>query len=106
MKWIARLSALVLASLLLATGAFAQTSVGTVEGTVKEFQWTNPHAWVILTVDQKGQSQRWAIEMSGPNGLVRQGLAESTMDEVVLSAAFGHAVARERIGARIVFVAD
>jgi hypothetical protein len=51
----------------------------TLQGTVKEFQWTNPHAWVILTVDQKGQSQRWAIEMSGPNGLVRQGFRPKTI---------------------------
>ena len=21
------------------------------EGTVKEFQWTNPHSWILLTVD-------------------------------------------------------
>jgi hypothetical protein len=45
----------------------------TLEGTVQEFQWTNPHAWVILSVDKKGRAEQWAVEMTGPNGLVRQG---------------------------------
>ena len=37
---------------------------------------------------------------------LHQGPAESTMNEVVLSAAFGHPVAAERYGNRNVFVAD
>ena len=28
----------------------------TLQGTVKEFQWTSPHAWIMLTVDRKGAS--------------------------------------------------
>src|SRR5437660_6419698 len=40
------------------------------EGTVKEFQWTNPHAWILMNVkDEQGQSVQWAIEMNGPTGL-------------------------------------
>ena len=31
------------------------------EGTVKEFQWTNPHAWILLNVAKEGQTQEWAI---------------------------------------------
>jgi hypothetical protein len=46
----------------------------TLEGTVKEFQWTNPHAWITLTVAKQGEAdQQWAIEMGGPSGLARQG---------------------------------
>jgi uncharacterized protein DUF6152 len=48
-------------------------------GTVEEFQWTNPHSWVILTVDKKGRTEQWAIEMTGPNGLVRQGWRPRTL---------------------------
>jgi Family of unknown function (DUF6152) len=51
----------------------------TLQGTVKEFQWTNPHAWVILAVDRNGRSQQWAIEMNGPNGLARQGWRPKTL---------------------------
>src|ERR1700693_470778 len=45
----------------------------TLDGTVKEFQWTNPHAWILLTVAKEGQAQEWAIELNGPSGLARQG---------------------------------
>ena len=45
----------------------------TLQGTVKEFQWTSPHAWILLTVERGGRPEEWAIEMNGPSGLVRQG---------------------------------
>ena len=38
---------------------FDADSKMTLEGIVKEFQWTNPHAWVILTVDRKGRAEQW-----------------------------------------------
>jgi Family of unknown function (DUF6152) len=50
------------------------------EGTIKEFQWTNPHSWILMTVDNdKGQAERWAIEMGGPAGLARQGWVPKTL---------------------------
>jgi hypothetical protein len=45
------------------------------EGAVKEFQWTNPHAWILLNVG----SNQWAIEMGGPAGLARQGWVPKTL---------------------------
>jgi hypothetical protein len=52
----------------------------TLEGTVKEFQWTNPHSWILLTVaNEQGQPQQWAIEMGGPAGLARQGWVPKTL---------------------------
>jgi hypothetical protein len=51
----------------------------TLEGTIKEFQWTNPHAWIMLTVVNDGQSQDWAIEMGGPNRLAREGWRQNTL---------------------------
>ncbi len=52
----------------------------TVEGTVKKFQWTNPHSWVYLTVtDAGGQATDWAIEAGSPGGLVRQGWTPKTL---------------------------
>ena len=46
----------------------------TLEGTVKEFQWTNPHAWIQLMVtDPAGKVTEWSIECGSPNGLKRQG---------------------------------
>jgi hypothetical protein len=52
----------------------------TLEGTVKEFQWTNPHSWILLTVDNaQGQAEQWAIEMGGPGALARQGWVPKTL---------------------------
>jgi len=50
------------------------------EGTVKEFQWTNPHAWILLNVNnEQGQTAQWAIEMGGPTNLARQGWLPKTL---------------------------
>ena len=46
----------------------------TVEGTVHDFQWTNPHAWIDVDVpDGKGGADKWGVELNSPNNLVRQG---------------------------------
>ena len=53
---------------------FDASKTMTLQGTVKEFQWTNPHSWIFLTVaDAEGQAAIWAIELGSPSGLVRQG---------------------------------
>jgi len=50
------------------------------EGTVKEFAWTNPHSWIVLTVDNaQGRAEQWAIEMGGPGRLTQQGWASTTL---------------------------
>jgi Family of unknown function (DUF6152) len=52
----------------------------TVAGTVKEFQWTNPHAFIVMMVaNGDGQVDQWAIEMGGPGGLARQGWVPKTL---------------------------
>jgi hypothetical protein len=45
-----------------------------VTGTVREFQWTNPHAYIQLTVkDAKGHEQEWSFEMGAPMYLYNHG---------------------------------
>jgi hypothetical protein len=51
----------------------------TLQGMVKDFQWTNPHAWIMLSVDKQGQAEQWAVEMGGPNNLQRQGWQPRTL---------------------------
>jgi hypothetical protein len=58
---------------------FDSTREVTLQGTVTEFQWTNPHAWIVLTVDRKGRPEQWAIEMSGSSGLAREGWQPRTL---------------------------
>jgi hypothetical protein len=59
------------------------------EGTVKDFEWTNPHAWLHLEVkDDKGNTQMWAFEFLGVNALVRGGMTPKTLkagDKVTVS---------------------
>jgi len=59
---------------------FDQTQQVTLKGTVHEFQWTNPHAWIMLTVaGTEGKPEPWAIELNGPSGLARQGWKPKTL---------------------------
>lgn len=52
----------------------------TLTGTVKEFQWTNPHAWIqIIVADATGKSVEWSVEMSAPSGLLRRGWKPKTL---------------------------
>jgi len=49
-------------------------------GTVLEFQWTNPHAFIEVNVaDDKGNVQKWSVEMNSPNNLTRQGWKSKTL---------------------------
>ena len=52
----------------------------TLAGTVKEFQWTNPHAWIFVMVPtHDGQLEQWAVEMGGPGQIARQGWTAKTL---------------------------
>ena len=63
---------------------------------------------IVMSIHDLNLAARFATHalVLGPGAMLRQGPAESTMNEVVLSAAFGHPVAGERFGHRTVFVAD
>jgi hypothetical protein len=46
----------------------------TLVGTVREFQWTNPHIFIQLMVrNDKGVEEEWSIEGASPNMLFRRG---------------------------------
>jgi hypothetical protein len=52
---------------------FDQQKIMTLEGTVTEFQWTNPHAFIEMDVSSRGKTIHWSIELNSPNNLKRQG---------------------------------
>ena len=58
---------------------FDQTKPVTLEGTVRQFQWANPHAFIELDVTARGQTKRWSIELNSPNNLTRQGWRRSSL---------------------------
>lgn len=66
---------------------FDQTKVMTLKGTVTEFQWTNPHAFIEIDVPTKGKVVHWSIELNSPNNLKRQGWSRNSLkhgDKVTL----------------------
>jgi len=74
-------------------------------GVVTKVEWTNPHAWFYVDVQEPktGKTMRWALQLSGPNGLARLGWTRNSLKpgdivrvQAALSREHGHsAVARE-----------
>jgi hypothetical protein len=53
---------------------FDHNKTVTLEGTIKEFRWLNPHASIeVLVANPAGGMDDWSIECSTPNILVRKG---------------------------------
>ena len=49
-------------------------------GTVREFQWTNPHCYIQLVVrNERGKDEEWSLEMGAPMYLFNQGWRRSTV---------------------------
>ena len=45
-----------------------------VSGTVKDFQWTNPHVWIqVLVPGADGAQEEWGVECTSVNFMRRQG---------------------------------
>jgi hypothetical protein len=76
------------------TTMYDMTHPVTVTGTVKSFEWTNPHAFVFLEVkDEKGNVVEWEVEMMSLNHLRGYGWTRSTVKpgEVMISCTGGAA---------------
>jgi hypothetical protein len=60
---------------------FDATKNVTLQGTVKEFEWTNPHSWLRINVadDKTGKTVLWALEMSSPARLTTMGMHSDTV---------------------------
>jgi Family of unknown function (DUF6152) len=94
---VASLTAIVVAAF--AAPAFAHHSFAmfdrektvTLQGTVKDFEWTNPHSWLRFTVnDEKtGKPALWAVELSSPGRLITMGMhADSVKPGDAVSVTF------------------
>jgi hypothetical protein len=59
---------------------FDMTKQVTVNGTVKQFQWTNPHAYIQLVAkDSSGKDVEWSMEMGAPMYLYARGWRPSSL---------------------------
>lgn len=70
------------------TAMFDFTRVVKIEGTIKDFQWTNPHTWTIVTVGGKAPiAGEYGLEGMSPNYLGRNGWSKRSLkpgDKVTL----------------------
>jgi hypothetical protein len=57
-----------------------QTEV-TLEGTVKRFQWMNPHVFIDVESTAQASVGVWSIELSSPSHLVRNGWKPTSLKE-------------------------
>jgi hypothetical protein len=59
---------------------FDRSKQVTLVGTVKEFQYTNPHSWLYLVVmTPSGAADEWTIEALSPNVLSRAGWKKNSI---------------------------
>ena len=78
----------------------------TVTGTVKRFQWINPHAFIYLDVkdEQTGQSVEWECEMMSLNHLRSYGWTSKTVkpgDTLTATGSPAKSGAKSMIASRI-----
>ena len=58
---------------------FDQTKETWIEGTVKEFQWSNPHTFIQVEADHRGRTVEWSLEGGSPNILSRNGWKRTSL---------------------------
>ena len=60
--------------------AFDRSKPYTMNGTVKKFQWANPHAWIYVDVpDANGQVSTYELEGPGISGMAKNGWTGRTL---------------------------
>jgi hypothetical protein len=59
---------------------FDNSKTVVITGTIKDFQWTNPHTWTWIEVtNDAGVAETWGIEGMSPNFLGRRGWTKDTL---------------------------
>jgi hypothetical protein len=60
--------------------AYQVDQIITLEGTVKEWRWMNPHTWLYMTVEgEGGKTEEWAVEGRPPGILGRAGWSSTIL---------------------------
>jgi hypothetical protein len=60
---------------------FDNTRTESISGTVYAFEWSNPHAWLWIDVDDgKGNDVKWGFEGAAPSELSRSGWSKRILN--------------------------
>jgi hypothetical protein len=85
---------------------FDVTKVTTIEGTVKDYAWTNPHVWVDLMVpNSSGVMERWGLESQSVGILYRMGWKSDSLkpgDKVTVTP---HPMKNGTVGGQVMKIA-
>jgi hypothetical protein len=60
---------------------YEPTKTLTFKGTIKSFQWTNPHVvvWILVQPEGGGAAQEWSLETTSPGVLTRNGWTRQSL---------------------------
>ena len=58
---------------------FDYTRQVTIKGTVKELQWTNPHSYIQVLVDEGGKKIQWSVEIGSPTLNINMGWRKNSV---------------------------
>jgi hypothetical protein len=58
---------------------FDMTKTLTLDATVTQFKWQNPHSFIEADIKAPEGSEHWAIEMTAPNNLVQEGWKRNSL---------------------------
>src|SRR4029079_5769649 len=58
---------------------FDMTKTVTLDATITQFKWQNPHSFIEADVKVPDGSEHWAIENTAPNNLVQEGWKRTTL---------------------------
>lgn len=79
---------------------FDYTKVIELTGVVKEFQYTNPHSWLLVDVtNSDGSVTTWGFEAEGPSTLMRAGIRKSDLPPGTAITIRGNPIKDGRSGA-------
>ena len=84
-----------------ATATYVHGKSITVEGTLKEFVWRNPHSFMkVEGPDDKGTTQLWLIEGAAPTQLAEGGVTKNSLrpgDHVIVTGTPGRVAEDHRM---------
>jgi hypothetical protein len=72
------------------SATYDTSSIVRLEGELVRFEFRSPHSYLHMMVqNEKGETQRWAVEWAAPAALVRQGVERDTLrtgDSLIVTA--------------------
>jgi len=88
---------------------FNMEKLVTISGTVVDWKWVNPHSWVYVeVVKADGTTERWALECSSPNMMIRWGWNANDIhvgDKITVDSHLAHD-GKHVASAQTLFLAD